>query len=131
MLRLTAVGMGNPHCVALMDVDNLDAVDWRRLGRLLETDARFPNRTNVQFARVVSPTRIKARIWERGAGETRASGSSACAVAVAAHVLGQVGTEVSVDMEGGTLEVTLGPALEVTLKGPVEQVGLVDVSLKL
>lgn len=130
-LRLSAVGMGNPHCVALVEDEDLDALPWRDWGRALETDARFPNRTNVQFARVVDRGNLEARIWERGAGETLASGSSACAVAVAARVLGRVDGDVTVHMPGGTLRVQVGDDLSVVQTGPVEEVGEVLVRMRL
>jgi len=130
-LHLTAVGMGNPHCVALVDDPDLDALPWRTWGRALETDARFPNRTNVQVARVIDRGNLEARIWERGAGETLASGSSACAVAVAARLLGRVDADVTVHMEGGTLRVLVDATLGVTQIGPVAEVGEVLVRMPL
>ena len=80
VLPLTAVGVGNPHCVVFLETD-LDSFPWREWGAELETSPMFPNRTNVQFARVIDAHTIEARVWERGAGETAASGSSACAIA--------------------------------------------------
>ena len=80
-LAFTAVSVGNPHCVVL--VDALDEARIRRLGPLLEHHPLFPNRINVQFARVVSRGEVAILIWERGAGYTLASGSSSCAVAAA------------------------------------------------
>ena len=124
-LRLTAVGMGNPHCVAIVDETDLDALPWRDWGRSLEVDPRFPNRTNVQVARVIDRANLEARIWERGAGETLASGSSACAVAVAARVLDHVDGDVTVHMPGGTLRVQVGVDLAVVQTGPVEEVASV------
>ena len=81
-----ALSMGNPHCVAFTS-DDLDELDWRDWGRRLEVDSRFPNRTNVQVARVLGRAEVEIRIWERGAGETLASGTSSCAVAVAGVVV--------------------------------------------
>ena len=130
-LHLTAVGMGNPHCVVLVDDADLDALPWRGWGRALETDPRFPNRTNVQVARVIDRENLEARIWERGAGETLASGSSACAVAVAARILGRVDAAVTVHMPGGRLRVLVDDALGVTQIGPVEEVGEVLVRMPL
>lgn len=127
-LRLTAVGMGNPHCVVLVEDQDLDALPWRAWGRALETDLRFPNRTNVQVARVMDRGNLEARIWERGAGETLASGSSACAVAVAARLLGRVDDAVTVHMPGGPLEVRVDPDLRVSQTGPVVEVCAVQLS---
>lgn len=126
-LRATAVGLGNPHCVIFV-TEPLDSLPWRAWGAALERDPRFPNRTNVQIARVLGPDRLEARIWERGAGETSASGSSACAVAVAARCLGRCGGRVTVSMPGGALSVEVAPDLAVTLRGPVEEVGTFWVS---
>ena len=129
-LRLTAVGLGNPHCVALVDED-LDSLPWRAWGSALETDPRFPNRTNVQIARVRSRQLVEARIWERGAGETSASGSSACAVAAVVHSLGLADPRVSIHMPGGALDVHIDSDGEITLRGPVEEVAEIRLSLGL
>jgi len=131
VLQLTAVGMGNPHCVAIVEGADLDALPWRDWGRALEVDLRFPNRTNVQVARVRDRANLEARIWERGAGETLASGSSACAVAVAARVLGRVDGDVTVHMPGGTLQVQVGDDLSVVQTGPVVEVAEVSVRMPL
>ncbi|NOY24268.1 MAG: diaminopimelate epimerase [Oligoflexia bacterium] len=137
VLRVTAVGTGNPHCVVFLDdVRLLDQVPWRDWGATLETHPLFPNRTNVQFAVVVhgapadppGSTRIVARIWERGAGETQASGSSSCAIAAAARRLGKAGDQVVVEMPGGELWVTLGPDDALVLRGPVQEIGAVELS---
>ncbi len=97
-LEVTPVSVGNPHAVVLGDPDDLPLV-----GPLLETHPRFPERTNVQVARVEEPGRVSARVWERGVGETQASGTSAVAVAAATHGDG----EVVVCFPGGELRVRL------------------------
>ena len=122
MLPLTAVGVGNPHCVVFLGTD-LDALPWRDWGKALETCELFPNRTNVQFARVIDRHTIEARIWERGAGETSASGSSSCAIAAAAVKLEHCEGTIRVLMPGGALEVTVGADYSLILRGPVEYVG--------
>lgn len=122
MLPLTAVGVGNPHCVVFLGTD-LDAMPWRAWGEELETSPLFPNRTNVQFARVLDSRTVEARIWERGAGETQASGSSACAIAAAAVRLEHCEGHIRVQMPGGVLEVTVGRDFSLILRGPVEYVG--------
>ncbi|MGH9943584.1 MAG: diaminopimelate epimerase, partial [Pyrinomonadaceae bacterium] len=77
MVRITALQMCNPNvCVV---VDGFESVDWRRLGRLIETHPQFPERTNVEFVRRVADDRVEARVWERGVGETLSSGTGACA----------------------------------------------------
>src|SRR5262249_29998435 len=86
VVTVTAVSLGNPHCVLFRD--RLDEAEARALGPRLEHHPAFPRRTNVQFARLASPRRLEILIWERGAGFTLASGSSACAAAAAAVKLG-------------------------------------------
>ena len=97
-LSVTPVSVGNPHAVVLGDPDTI-----LHTGPLLETHARFPERTNVQVARVDAPGRVTARVWERGVGETASSGTSAVAVAAATHGEG----EVVVRFPGGDLRVRL------------------------
>jgi diaminopimelate epimerase len=120
-LRVTAVSVGNPHCVVF--TDRLDEGEVRRLGPLIERHPAFPNRTNVQFARVLSMREVEILIWERGAGYTLASGSSSCAVACAAVRTGQCQAgPVTVRMPGGTLTVDVRPDWTIRLQGPVEEV---------
>lgn len=98
-----AVGMGNPHCVFF--VPDAEEVELTTLGPRIEHDALFPERTNVEFASIVAPNRLRMRVWERGAGVTLACGSGACATAVAAHRRGLTGRRVTLDLDGGTLVV--------------------------
>jgi diaminopimelate epimerase len=98
-----AVGMGNPHCITF--VADAEAVDLAGQGARLEHDPLFPQRTNVEFASLTAPDRLRLRVWERGAGITLACGSGACATAVAAHLRGLTGRRVLLDADGGTLEV--------------------------
>ncbi len=119
-LAVTVLSVGNPHCVIF--VPRLRAPNLRRLGPLIERHRAFPRRTNVQLARVRSRRAIEALVWERGAGETAASGSSACAVAAAAHRRGLVDARVSVRMPGGTLEVEIAPDFSLHLTGPATPV---------
>lgn len=129
-LPLTAVGVGNPHCVVFFPDDtDLSALPWRTWGAALESHPLFPNRTNVQFARKKSAHELEIRIWERGAGETAASGSSACAVAAAAVRLGVLNRgSLRVFMPGGSLSVKVAADFNLTLCGPVEEVGMVTLS---
>src|SRR3990172_1111387 len=94
----------------------------RRLGPQIEHHPAFPHRTNVQFAKVRSRDRVAILIWERGAGYTLASGSSACAVAAACRRLGLTDDRVTIQMPGGDLDITIQPEWEVTLRGPVSEV---------
>ena len=119
-LRLTAVTVGNPHCVVFVDAPTAERSE--RLGPVLETHPAFPRRTNVQLVRVVDRGRIEVEIWERGAGRTLASGSSACAAAAAAVRRGLCDGAVTVAMPGGELTVGVSPAYDLTLLGPVRHV---------
>jgi diaminopimelate epimerase len=119
-LKYCAVSMGNPHCVILREEVSED--DARRLGPLIERDARFPNRTNVQFLRILDHENIQIEIWERGAGYTLASGSSSCAAASAAYRLGLCGPHVTAHMVGGRLDITIHPDWTVLMIGPVARV---------
>jgi diaminopimelate epimerase len=120
-LTATAVSVGNPHCVVF--VDRLDEAEVRRLGPLVERHPAFPQRTNVQFARVAARDTVDILIWERGAGWTLASGSSSCGAASAAvrNNLCDHG-RVSVRMPGGTLVIEVRPDWSLRLEGPVEEV---------
>ena len=120
-LLITAVSVGNPHCVVFTDA--LDESETRRLGPLIERHPAFPNRINVQFARVAGPGQVDILIWERGAGWTLASGSSSCAVACAAvkNALCAHGL-ITVRMPGGTLRVDVRPDWSIRLQGAVEEV---------
>jgi diaminopimelate epimerase len=116
----TGVSVGNPHAVFYMP--RLDPALLRRLGPLIENNRLFPERTNVQFARARTRGRVDAIIWERGAGETQASGSSACAVASAGRKLGLLGNDVEVVMPGGTLRIGLDDDWRLTMTGPAVEV---------
>jgi diaminopimelate epimerase len=119
-LEFSAATVGNPHCVILRD--RADPLEAQRLGPLLEVDPRFPRRTNVQLVHVVGSRRLRVEVWERGAGYTLASGSSACAAAAVAHRLGLAEARVEVEMPGGTLEVELSQDFRARLTGAVTRV---------
>lgn len=94
----------------------------RRLGPLIEMDEHFPNRTNVQFMKVLNRHSIQIEIWERGAGHTLSSGSSSSAAAAVACRLGLCDSPVKVKMPGGILDITIGKDLSVKMKGPVVRI---------
>jgi diaminopimelate epimerase len=125
---LTAVGVsvGNPHCVVWGDPDPFNALERAaldRIGSVLAPHPAFAGGVNVQLARALDDRRLEALVWERGVGHTSASGTSACAVAVAAVASGRTlpGAK-TVFMEGGSLHVMVTDALDVTLRGPVQAV---------
>ena len=101
--RITCVSMGNPHCVVF--VDDPSALPLAEIGPRFEHHAFFPRRVNTEFVRVAGPRRLEMRVWERGAGETMACGTGACAVAVASARTQRTGREVVVALPGGELEI--------------------------
>ncbi len=119
-LKITAVSVGNPHCVVF--VPDLRAVDFYRLGPLLETHPAFPNRINVQFAQVVARDHVQILIWERGAGETMASGTSASAVAAASVRRGLTDRALTISAPGGDLRISVGEDWSIRMTGPAEEV---------
>jgi diaminopimelate epimerase len=122
-LQFTGVSVGNPHCVIFKEAgESWSREDLLSLGPALEHHAIFPKRTNVQLAVPTGPKEIFILIWERGAGETQASGSSSCAAASAAVRLGLVQSPVTVRMPGGALNIEVNSDFSLTMKGPVAEV---------
>lgn len=122
-LIFTGVSVGNPHCVVFKPTGE----SWSReellaLGPALEHHKLFPKRTNVQLVVPTGRNEVFILIWERGAGETQASGSSSCAAASAAVRLGLVRSPVTVKMPGGVLKIDVAPDFSLTMKGPVAEV---------
>ena len=115
IVKVTALQMGNPNCCIF--VDDFDAVDWRRLGPLIEHHDQFPERTNVIFIRVVDRKNIEERIWERGVGETESSGTCSCAAVVASVINGHTDRKVDVHAPGGLIPIEWGADDEVVLTG--------------
>ena len=102
--KFTCVSMGNPHAITFID-DDVDKFDIEKYGRLAEINEVFPKRTNVEFINIINKNKIKMRVWERGAGETLACGTSACASAVAAILNGYANRNITVELLGGNLEI--------------------------
>ena len=125
-LTFCAATIGNPHCVVIRET--ADEEEAKRLGPLIENDTRFPNRTNVQFLQVINRENIRIEIWERGAGYTLASGSSSCAAAAVAHKLGLCGSQITVHMPGGCIEVSIADDYSMQMTGSVTRVCSGDIS---
>jgi diaminopimelate epimerase len=122
-LRFSGVSVGNPHCVVFPNAgDEWTRDDLLELGPALEEHEIFPQRANVQLAAVTGPRTLSILIWERGAGETLASGTSACAAAAAGVRLGLVKSPVAVHAPGGGLEVAVDANFDLTLDGEVAEV---------
>jgi diaminopimelate epimerase len=119
-LRFCAATIGNPHCVILQD--EITAEEARKWGPLIEKDPRFPNRTNVQFMKILDRANIQIEIWERGAGYTLASGSSSSAAAAVAYRLGLCDSQIAVHMPGGKIDITVSSDFLITMSGPVTKI---------
>ena len=118
--RITAVSMGNPHCVAF--VDDVMGFDLAKFGPAIERHPAFPSRVNAEFVEVVSRRVVRMRVWERGSGETLACGTGACATAVAAALNGLTGRQLTVKLLGGELEIDWTPSGTVMMTGPAREV---------
>ena len=117
---ITAMQMGNPNCCIF--VDDFEALDWRQIGKAIEVHEQFPDRTNVVFVRPVERNLIELRIWERGVGETTASGTCSCAGAVAEMINDRADRDVRVVMEGGEVRIKWRADAEVVITGTAEVV---------
>jgi len=119
-VMITAMQMGNPNCCIF--VDDFEALNWRKLGKAIEVHPQFPDRTNVVFVKVIDRSLIELRIWERGVGETTASGTCSCAGAVAAMVNEKADRDLRVVMEGGEVRIKWRPDGQVVITGTAEVV---------
>jgi len=120
VFKFCAATVGNPHCVILNEDPTSE--NARRYGPLIETEPRFPNRTNVQFMSVQDRRNIQIEIWERGAGYTLASGSSSTAAAAVARRLDLCGPDITVHMPGGSLRIQFKNGFFATMTGPVTKI---------
>ncbi|EKT4456309.1 diaminopimelate epimerase [Pseudomonas putida] len=121
LYSIAAVSMGNPH--AVLRVDDVQTAPVHELGPKIENHPRFPQRVNAGFIQVIDRHRANLRVWERGAGETQACGTGACAAAVAAISQGWMDSPVSLDLPGGRLHIEwAGPGKPVMMTGPAVRV---------
>lgn len=101
--KFTCVSMGNPHAITI--VENTKEFDVEKYGKILEVEKAFPKKANIEFAQIIDKENIKMRVWERGAGETLACGTGACATAAACNLNGLTGRKVNIELLGGTLNI--------------------------
>lgn len=118
--KINCVSVGNPHCVIISD--KIDLNETKTFGPLIEKNEIFPNKINVQFAKILSRNEVQILIWERGAGHTLASGSSSCAVACVCRKLGLIDKDVDIIMEGGILKISLSDDFDIEMTGEVKEV---------
>lgn len=114
------VSMGNPHAIAF--VDHFDNLSIAEIGPVIELDSHFKNKTNVEFARIINDHEIELRVWERGAGETLACGTGACAGVAAANLLHKTGRRILVHLPGGNLDIEWLEDNHIVMRGPAEKV---------
>jgi diaminopimelate epimerase len=119
-LKYCAATVGNPHCVILRN--EVSSEETKKWGPSVENDPRFPNRTNVQFMKIVDRNNIQIEIWERGAGYTLASGSSSSAAAAVAYRLGLCDAQIAVHMPGGKIDITVSNDFAISMIGPVTKI---------
>ena len=119
-ITVTLVRMGNPH--AVIWVDDVDEAPVETLGPEVEVHDRFPHHTNVEFVQVLTPDRVRMRVWERGVGETLACGTGACAVTVAAALTDRTGRSVTVELPGGELKIVWAEDGHVRMTGSATEV---------
>lgn len=119
-VNVTAVSMGNPHGVVF--VDRIEDIDFDVLGPELECHEIWPDRANIEFLDVISPSEARMRVWERGTGETLACGTGACASAVAAAITGRCGREVRIHLRGGDLDIVWDSDNHVKMSGTATEV---------
>lgn len=118
--QVSCVSVGNPHCVVLKE--ELDEKEIKTFGPQIENNKMFPNRINVQFAKVISPNEVEVIIWERGAGWTLASGSSSCAVASVVVKMGLTEHDLSIKMPGGNLAIEIDENWNLKMTGEVREI---------
>jgi diaminopimelate epimerase len=120
VVQATVTSLGNPHCSIF--VGDFSSLDWESLGREIEINPLFPNRTNVEFVSVISRKEIAVRFWERGVGHTMSSGTGSCAAAVASILNGLTERQVRIRTEAGSLQVAWPENGDIILTGPVERI---------
>ena len=117
----TCVSMGNPHAITI--VNNVEKINIKKYGPLLEQDFHFPNKANIEFAQIIDKNHIKMRVWERGAGETYACGTGACATCVACYIDGLTERSVEIQLLGGNLQIEWnGENNHIYMTGPAKTI---------
>ena len=123
----TAVNVGNPHVVFF--VDNIENFNIKKIGPLIENHELFPEKCNVTIAKLINKNLITVKVWERGAGLTKACGTAACATAVAANINGYIKEKVDIEFELGKLTIFIDKKNNIHMKGPVSEINEIDIKL--
>ena len=123
----TSVNVGNPHIVFF--VDNIEDYDLRKIGPEIENHNYFPEKCNVTLAKVISKKLIKVKVWERGAGLTKACGTAACATAIAANINGLIDKKTDIEFALGRLSITIDQGNSIHMKGPVSDITNIEIKI--
>ena len=123
----TSVNVGNPHVVFF--VDNIEDYDLKKIGPKIENHNYFPEKCNVTLAKVISKTLIKVKVWERGAGLTKACGTAACATAVASNINGLTDKKTDIEFALGKLSITINENNSIHMKGPVSDITNIEINI--
>jgi len=123
----TSVNVGNPHVVFF--VDNIEEYDLKKIGPEIENHNYFPEKCNVTLAKVISKKLIKVKVWERGAGLTKACGTAACATAVAANINGLTDKKTDIEFALGKLSITIDANNSIHMKGPVSDIRNIEINI--
>ena len=123
----TSVNVGNPHVVFF--VDNIEDYDLKKIGPEIENHNYFPEKCNVTLAKVISKTLIKVKVWERGAGLTKACGTAACATAFASNINGLTDKKTNIEFALGKLSITINENNSIHMKGPVSDIKNIEINI--
>ena len=123
----TAINVGNPHVIFF--VESIDNFNIKKIGPAIENNKLFPEKCNVTIAEVINQNLIKVKVWERGAGQTKACGTAACATAVAGNINGLTETSTDIEFELGRLSIFLDEKNSIHMKGPVSEIKEIDIKL--
>ena len=123
----TAVNVGNPHVIFF--VENIDNFNIKKIGPSIENDKLFPEKCNVTLAKLVNKNLVRVKVWERGAGLTKACGTAACATAVAGNINGYTKEKVDIEFELGKLSIFIDKKNNIHMKGPVSEIKEIEIKL--
>ena len=123
----TAVNVGNPHIVFF--INNIEDFNLEKIGPEIENDKLFPEKCNVTLAKIINENHIKAKVWERGAGLTKACGTAACATAYAAKINGKIKNKTEIEFELGKLSIFIDEIENISMSGPVSDINQIDIKI--
>ena len=123
----TAVNVGNPHVVFF--VDNIEDFNLEKIGPEIENNKLFPEKCNVTLANIINENHIKVKVWERGAGLTKACGTAACATAYSAKINGKINNKADIEFEMGKLSISIDEKENISMSGPVSNINQIDIKI--